>query len=285
VASTVYIASVYAKAGEIQRVRLSIATNTEGVYSGGSSDFDLINGSVLTGANGSIIAVGNGWYRCSVFATATQIDSAVYIYPLDSGPSFTGNGFSGIYVWGAQVEAGSFTTSYIKTEASQVTRSADAATMTGTNFSSWYRADEGTLYAEALTTAPGVGGGNRIIVMADNGTTQNIIALLTGSISTGTSGLYVNANNVEQAYIIAGTRLISTGQKLSGAYQVNNFQAANSGTLGAQDTFGILPIVDRLRIGSYPTGAGANILNGTIKKIAYYPARLPNATLQAITAI
>jgi hypothetical protein len=59
---------------------------------------------------------------------------------------YTGDGYSGIYIWGAQLEAGAFPTSYIKTEASQVTRSADSASMTGTNFSEWYRQDEGTVY-------------------------------------------------------------------------------------------------------------------------------------------
>jgi hypothetical protein len=58
--------------------------------------------------------------------------------------SYTGDGYSGIYIWGAQLEAGAFPTSYIPTVASQVTRSADSASMTGTNFSDWYRADEGT---------------------------------------------------------------------------------------------------------------------------------------------
>jgi hypothetical protein len=56
-----------------------------------------------------------------------------------------------IYAWGAQVEAGAFATSYIPTVASQVTRSADSAVMTGTNFSSWYNASEGTFYCEAAT--------------------------------------------------------------------------------------------------------------------------------------
>jgi hypothetical protein len=184
----------------------------------------------------------------------------------------------------AQLEIGAFATSFIPSAASQVTRAADSASMIGNNFARWYTQGPGTLYGEALTTAPAVGGSNRFIVMVDNGTPQNSISLLTGIISTGTSGLYVNANNVDQAYILTGTRLISTGQKLSGAYQVNSFQAANSGALGTQDTSGILPVVDRLRFGSYPTGAASNFLNGTISRIAYFNRRLADSELIGITS-
>ena len=62
--------------------------------------------------------------------------------------NFIGDGFKGVFVWGREVEVGAFPTSYIKTTASQVTRSADSASMTGTNFSDQYRQDEGSIYAE-----------------------------------------------------------------------------------------------------------------------------------------
>jgi hypothetical protein len=53
-----------------------------------------------------------------------------------------------IYFWGAQLEVGAFPTSYIPTTTSTVTRSADVASITGSNFSSWYRQDEGTMFIE-----------------------------------------------------------------------------------------------------------------------------------------
>jgi hypothetical protein len=50
------------------------------------------------------------------------------------------------YLWGAQLEQGSFPTSYIPTQASTRTRAADNASITGKNFSEWYNQDEGTYY-------------------------------------------------------------------------------------------------------------------------------------------
>ena len=57
------------------------------------------------------------------------------------------------YVWGCQVEVGSFATSYIPTTDSAVTRAADLAEISGTNFSSWYNPDASTVYWEGNVTA------------------------------------------------------------------------------------------------------------------------------------
>jgi hypothetical protein len=52
-----------------------------------------------------------------------------------------------LYLWGAQLEVGSFPTSYIKTTSASVTRNGDVAVMTGTDFSDWYNATEGSVYS------------------------------------------------------------------------------------------------------------------------------------------
>jgi hypothetical protein len=57
-----------------------------------------------------------------------------------------------VYIWAAQLEEGSFPTSYIPTSGSTVTRSPDIATIEGTNFSSWYNQSEGTVFANAKIT-------------------------------------------------------------------------------------------------------------------------------------
>jgi hypothetical protein len=72
----------------------------------------------------------------------------------------------------------------------------------------------------------------------------------------------------------------AAARKVAGAYQVNNFAISANGGNVLTDTSGTIPVVDRMRIGD----RGGVTLNGHIRRIAYYPRRLSNAELQAITA-
>ena len=241
--------------------------------------YSASNFGTFTGATSSITPVGNGWYRCTLSGVATGVTAVqgrIYI----GTSTYTGNGTSGIYIWGAQLEAGAFPTSYIPTVASQVTRSADSASMTGSNFSSWYRADEGTVYAEASTfgfasssnptavfLTGGAGDDVRIRRDSGNSRTQSLIRL-----GSATQAQFVGTSDWTSA---------ATSKKLSLAFKLNDFGAANDGSGFATDTSGNVPLVTSMDIGS----AGAlDRLNGTIKRIAYYPKRLSNTELQGITS-
>ena len=142
--SGTYTASIYAKAYGTNR-RLSI--NTNAILGTGIVYFDLVTGTVASGT-GTITAVGNGWYRCSVTGTGTGTSNWVYyeIATTANSDSYTGDGWSGIYIWGAQLEALANSTSYIPTTGAQATRAQDSATIAGTNFSSWYNQGQGTFY-------------------------------------------------------------------------------------------------------------------------------------------
>jgi Leucine-rich repeat (LRR) protein len=138
--------SVYAKAGELSNLFIFFEINSNFVP---GVSFNLSSGTVGTVlASGGfnvvtpkIESVGNGWYRCSaVFNTAGGTITRVGLVQ-GSSYSGAGDGTSGIYIWGAQIEAGSFPTSYIPTEASAVTRAADVIEITDT---SWLGATEST---------------------------------------------------------------------------------------------------------------------------------------------
>jgi hypothetical protein len=76
----------------------------------------------------------------------------------------------------AQLEIGSFRSSYIPTEGSAVTRAADVASISGTNFSSWYRQDEGTVfYDTTIFSAPD--GLKAEIVSVSDGTEDNYLGV------------------------------------------------------------------------------------------------------------
>lgn len=157
-AGITYTLSFYVKPSEVSSVCLQFRSAAfpaaYGVF------FDLLTKTVTNNQAPSWITphvfdVGNGWVRVAITATCTTTYSGndgFYLYVLNTSNSttYTGDGTSGLFIWGAQLEAGAFPTSYIKTEASQVTRAADNAVMTGTNFSDWANS-VGTVLAKYKT--------------------------------------------------------------------------------------------------------------------------------------
>jgi hypothetical protein len=148
--------------------------------------------------------------------------------------------------------------------------------MTGANFSSWYRADEGTLYGEAAS----LGEIGRGVSAINDGTGNNRIDIRLLSGVSGAAG-FVSANAVTQAAFV-GPYSANTFVKRVIAYKVNDFALTTNGTTPSTDTSGYVPVVNQLRIGA--VDGGAAYINGTIKKLSYYPARLDNTQLVALTS-
>lgn len=288
--ATSYTITIYAKAGEIGYIKIGRATGTA-LPSLPTAYFNLITATVLGSPNAnwtnySITDVGNGWRRCSatVLTTGSGTDGiAIFLTDSSGNTGFTGNNYNGAYIWGAQVELGSFATSYIPTVASQVTRAADAASMTGTNFSSWYNASEGTIYAEA-TAAPTVATSGFPVVYITDGNTapapQNTYYL---DFQSGNARSLCFYSGSLVANLNLGAVTAGTSYKLAGAFQTNNFAASKSGGTAVTDSLG------NLSNGQNQMVIGRDIYNGpytngTIKKIAYYPLRVTNAQLQALTS-
>jgi len=113
-----YTASVYAKAGEFTSTRLDMYSAEDSTT---TTTFDLSTGTVTSGA-GVIKSVGSGWYRCSLTKTFTGL-TAVQVQIARN--TVTGDGTSGIYIYGAQLEAGPSASPYIPTTTAAVSRGAD----------------------------------------------------------------------------------------------------------------------------------------------------------------
>jgi hypothetical protein len=268
-----YAWTIYAKAAERTVVQL-LNNNLQG------ATFDLTNGAVsnITGGfTASATNAGNGWYRLFISANASSASERLLIYLQSGGTNtYTGNGTSGIYIYGAQLEAGAFATSYIPTVASTVSRSADVATMTGTNFSSWYNQSEGTFVAEASKYANVDG----YAFTADAGLAANLVG--GGVLASGAGFSSINAGGVAQAFQSVGSIAPNSVFKIAVAAATNNANVAANGAVSTTDTTVTMPTVDRLQIGSY-VGVSTR-LNGHIRAIAYYNTRLPNTQLQTLTA-
>ena len=290
VSGSSYTWSIYLKAGERTFAYLAL-NNTSGgnAFTTWPSFYvNLLTGEITdasaTVTASSAVNVGNGWFRVSVSATATSTTTqnpAILLATASGTNSYTGDGTSGIYIWGAQLEAGAFATSYIPTTTTALTRSADVASMTGTNFSSWFNAVEGTIFCQGIGVNNVATGTRRYFEINNNTSDERVLA---GYGFTTSCRYVVSDGGATQADISVTTTTGGVSVKMAAAYKVNDFQQASNGTLGTADTSGTLPTVDRMFIGQAETTAAATMLNGYIQRIAYYPTRLADAQLQALTA-
>jgi len=279
--ATAYTFSCFVKNGTRGFVQLLFPS--DGFDLNAFANFDLslgVVGTVGSSTTASITNVGNGWYRCTVTATssgAVNTSPNIIFVTSSTAPragSITGTGKT-LFVWGAQLEVGAFASSYIPTTSSQVTRAADVAVMTGTNFSSWYNQSQGTFFAESSASGTNYFATSYMVGQAAADSMRCI------RWDDGTDRvLDVRAGNVLQASATTSGASASA-TKYAGAYAASNFGSARSGTLTMSTTTGTVPLVDRLFLGST---AGAFHLFGHIRRIAYWNTRLTNAELQSLTS-
>jgi hypothetical protein len=189
----------------------------------------------------------------------------------------TGTNF---YVFGAQWESRvSFPTSYIPTSGSAVTRAADVASMTGTNFSSWYRQDEGTIFANITRQSPTtMGSGYFYSFYNAAGTSNDEITAYQNSPYTVfyTRSLAGGQNQV------APLQVFSTTKSAFGYKPSNSSAYFNNISAGSITNSNSVLNINAFKLGTTFNNAGA--INGTISRLAYYPVRLPDAQLQALTS-
>jgi len=230
----------------------------------------------------TVAAVGNGWYRATITVTATAGANEFRLWMVrgsDDAINYAGDGTSGIFIYGAQLEAGAFATSYIPTVASQVTRAADVAAITGPNFTPWYNQSAGTFVVSVDSYAEQAGVNAYNILSANDGTTNNYIR---NYIYATNAGETVRTAASTVADVARGTWSQNVPFNLAATYAANDFIVALNGTLSSADTSGAVPTANQLALGAN-NGVGS-YLNGHIRSIRYYPSRLSNAQIQALTA-
>lgn len=173
-----------------------------------------------------------------------------------------------------QLEQGAFATSVIPTTTTALTRSADVASVN--TLAPWYNTTEGTLFVEGSAN---VGVCPSFACLDD--TTLNSLFRFSYE-STKLRFLVVSGGvNVADLNSVA-VYTATTTAKMAGAYKVNDFAVSFNGAAALTDTSGnVMPLPTRMVIGG---GFGSTGLNGYLRRITYYPRRLSNAELQAITA-
>jgi hypothetical protein len=238
-------------------ITIGVATWTYSAYARGSGVFTFQNNSG-TWSGTTSPAISSQYQRL----TSTGVGSTSptnFRIKADAG--------SVLYFILAQAEEGAFVTSVIPNTGSSVTRNADAVSMTGTNFSSWYNQSEGAIVCSVS------GGKNSVwAVSYDMGTTGNL-AYVRQTSPTAVSSVINGAGS-------AGTSITAdTAYTTALAYKINDCAFAING--GQLSTFAGTPgTATDLIIGSLN---GSFVLNGHVKKLMFYPQRLTNAECVAFS--
>ena len=286
---TNYAFSIYAKKGAVDLIAVTLFdSGSRGVR----RIFSLVDGSAVSNLDfgsptspvASITDAGNGWWRVTVGLTTSLAGAlGTRVQPIGVAGSLSyaaaDSTSAQAFLWGAQLEAGAFATSYIPTTTAAATRAADVAVMTGANFSNWYRQDEGTLFAEASSYAGGGATQRRLLVLDDGGTSNRMTLRYEPLMAN--AGFTSSVAGTLVANIQSGVALsANVPHKNAGTYKTDDYAFALGGSPIGADTSGAVPVVNAARLGQGSTGEH---LNGHIRRISYFPRRLSNSELEGIT--
>ena len=224
---------------------------------------------VSSGYNATITAVENGWYRCTLTTPPSTSIANIVLVSANGGTYST-------YVWGAQIEVGSYSTSYIPTTSASVTRNADVISKTG--ISSLIGQTEGTIFWDIYVDIPSATG-HEDLFNIDNGSFGNTIYLIKASNATFTGEMYVSGSGQAS---FTKTGVTAGRHKIAFAYANNNTAMFFDGVqIGSTDTSCSVPAMSRIQLGQGVFGPSAGFTNAA----ALWQTRLDNATLAQLTTI
>ena len=292
--NSLFTYSIYAKKGERDFLFINaFATIPNNFTYLPSAYFNLNNGTVgtVSNCNAFIQNVGNGWYRCIIQCTSvfpqTSLNISFYNYIANtiSNTTYLGDGTSGIFLWGAQVEAGSYATSYIPTVASTVTRNADVISKTG--ISSLIGQTEGTIFFDGVVNNMQNIGTN-ILNTNKSPTTISSFSLQKVKATNFIRFDYFLANGTSASITITSTNAFANGvrTKVAVRYKSGDFamyingilEATSTSTYTNNGTKSELFLNDSVTYYSYQEIVSFN-------QVALYTNTLTNAQLQSLSTL
>ena len=275
--NSAYTLSIFAKKGEFDNLffyNIGSPSGNGGVW------FNLSTGSVGTThaswSNAKMEDLGNGWYRCSSTVTLSGTSDNLYILLSDADNSVTAtaSGTDGYYIYGAQLEEGSYPTSYIPTSGSTVTRNQDTFTRDG--IGSLINSTEGVLFVE-------------MAALSDDGTIRSI----TLNDSTNTNRVYIGFESFQRIQFnvkSSGSTIfnyyevvsdITVNSKLAIKYKANDFSVWLDGVKITSQLSGVIPIgLNKL---SFDDGNSSSPLFGKVRQLQVYNTALTDEQLLQLT--
>jgi hypothetical protein len=279
-----YSVSVFAKKKERDVLQISLSTN---FLAASYANYDLTTGVVsATGGlvNAEIQTLTNDWYRCKIIFTATSTQSGSPLFVVQNSTtasrnaSYQGDGTSGLYLWGAQVEEGSYPTSYIKTQGATVTRNQDEYTKTG--ISDKINSEEGVLFVEMAALSDD--SDSKRITISDGTLTNRITISIASNIISG----FINVNNVTQYTFYESGITTTDFNKIAIKYKANDFSVWINGVEYDVQTSGSTFSTNTLNTLNFSNATNlSNFLFGKVKQLQVFKTALSDSELATLTTL
>ena len=273
--TAVYTSSVFVKNVGTNGTVEMVNTRASGVED--DSQFNLATGTIGTeGSNNSLTTITpypNGWYRISVTAAHNNLSGYFWVrtYGQPEG--------SGFLLWGGQVEAGRYPTSYIPTynNASE-TRGEDLVLIDGTEFTDFFNTTEGTSVVHAHMPYSSTSSGLTAYAFKNSSNSNVSLSFSRDSGSDPAYHYYHDGSNSGYSRASATTDNMYKGAL---SFKTSDLDSYVNGSLNTNTTTFTMPTIDNLRIG----GVGSeNQLGGHVARFMYYPVKLTNNQLATLTS-
>lgn len=283
-----YSGSVYVKSGGYNWLQIGGSSPR---FNATFANVNLLDGSL--GNNNidvNVVDVGNGWYRISITdsaaSTTTGAPFFVAVYDSDVStrlPDSPGDGISGVYLYGAQVEQGEYASSYIPTSGTTATRTQDTSLTTSSNIAAAINGEEGVLFIDF----------ERLGLDFED----SWMGLYNGSVSSNFRLAilyrkeriigYVRVNGSWQAIMQYYGTWTMPRIKVALKYKANDFALWVNGVEGVTDTSGSTfgtGVLDTVNLGDHLTSSNPKF-NARINTLAVFPTALSDEDLTELTTL
>lgn len=275
VASSMHIGTMFLKNNGVNFVKLELTGGAPSIAA--EVTIDLRDGTLSNQVGDytpTIEDYGNGWWRVAIGDTGNAT-IATPAYKLKAVGSNTGS----FYVYGAQVEAGSYPTSYIPTYGASVTRSVDVFTRTG--ISSLINSQEGTFFVDMAALSSNTG--TSLLSLSDGSATNNIYIGFTSTTNQISAVIY--ANGSAQAAINIFSYDVKQSNKIAFSYKTDEVKLFINGSLVGTDTTATMPNANTLNEFSSDFGQGSFKLAARLNQSIIFPTALTDSECIALTTL
>jgi len=252
----------------------------------GTLEYEFSEGTGYSVSDAKIEKYPNGWYRLSANFTAPDTEIYMGLCLADerwsSGTAYdntySGDITKGVYIWGAQIEQGSYPTSYIPTNGSTVTRNAE--TCNGAGDAATFNDSEGVLMAEISALANDL---TYRSIGLNSGSATNRLLLTFNNVSNNINFL-IQVGGVTQVNINYASANITSNNNIALKYKLNDFALWVNGFEVGTDTSGNVFPINTLNNVSFDNSNAADNFYGNTKQVQYYNSALTDSELEQLTS-